>query len=315
MTDFNKCNYSCPYCIARNTGKEFNRDAFWKICCKLIDFPYNLNVRIGVAGEFFLSPDLINGAKARTLSKNVKSVNLITNLSFPKAGLEKTLEGFDLDKLAMVASFHPYAMKMDKWDGRFRNTLADEWLGTAKYVQRLIGSNLTIALVAYPPLLKYIKPIRSCFTEEGLTSFVQGFIGEYKGNIYPLSYTEREKELARQFCYSRHDYEFFFNMRLPGLCNAGHSSIFIDMTGTISRCGLGVSDPPLGNILKSLNFELYREPRICNAITCLCDTENMNTVIFDRHYKHTCLNQHVYRYRFEEIAKFQPWMGEWRIHY
>ena len=308
LTDFSECNYSCPYCIASKIKTKFSRDAFVKICCELSRVPYMLNIRIGVAGEFFLSKPLINGACFLSHLDNVRSVNLITNLSFHAHKYNFLLSELYKPKLALVASFHPHAIHT--------NEEMNAWLDTAKSMQNMIGPNFTIALVAYPPLLEHIGTMREHFTDHGFTSFVQGFIGEYGGKPYPLSYTKEDKMLARKFCYSRHDYEFFFNMRPPGVCNAGYSSIFIDMSGTVSRCGLQASDPPLGNILEGIDFikNLYTGPRICKATSCLCDTENMNTVVFNDHYEHTYLNQHVYKYRFKD-AKSVLLSNEWAITY
>jgi hypothetical protein len=65
----------------------------------------------------------------------------------------------------------------------------------------------------------------------------------------------------------------------------------------------------------SPEIALTSGPMACPVNTCQCDTENINTVIFENHYRWTGPNQHKFVYKHtEDIAK-HPWMDEWAIPY
>ena len=86
-TDYNICNYSCPYCIAGQNNKaniveKWDDRNFDAIIENLTRLPFKINIRLGVGGEFFLNKKLVAGARKLSHAKNVHSVNLITNLSF-----------------------------------------------------------------------------------------------------------------------------------------------------------------------------------------------------------------------------------------
>lgn len=306
-TDFDVCNYSCPYCIAgqnnkRDTTSRWDPTNFITIIRGLARLPQRINVRLGVGGEFFLNQTLIEGARLLSLAKNVRSLNLITNLSFPIERYEKSFLDFDQSKIAIVASYHPTEIK-DK----------QGWFETALYMNK--SFDFAAVLVAYPPLIKDLPAIRDQLNSEGIEVFVQGFIGNYEGREYPAAYSEEEKQVLREVFYSRHDYEFFVRVKKPGLCNAGYRSFYVDMSGLVRPCGMGSNSPVLGNLLIDTRIQLFDGPRPCMFDSCLCDTENLNTVIFEQHYIRSGLNQHKFVYRFRDEAKTMPKMDEWEIEY
>src|SRR5579871_929398 len=113
FTAFPKCNYSCTYCIAGH-GEAFpKRESPWNperylvIIENLTKLPFKINIRLGVDGEFFLDRTLIEGARRLSLSSNVVSLNLITNLSFSYSQYKRLFSGFREEKIAIIASFHP----------------------------------------------------------------------------------------------------------------------------------------------------------------------------------------------------------------
>ncbi len=306
-TNFNICNYSCPYCIAGQNDKQ-NMTTRWdsanldQIIQNLTYLPYKINVRIGVKGEFFLSKKLTEGARLLSLADNVHSVNLITNLSFSYKQYENFLHGFDHSKTSIVASYHPSEIK-DK----------EKWIQVACHIKKRY--DFAVVLVGYPPFIKDLLKIKKELTGYGIEVFVQGFIGNYNGREYPGAYTVEEKKLLRKVFYSRHDYEFFAESKKPGLCNAGYRSFYVDMTGMVRPCGMGALSPVIGNLLSNPEIKPWDGPRPCMYDACLCDTENINTVIFEQHYRQTGINQHKYIYRFKNEAEKFPQMDEWKINY
>ena len=105
------------------------------------------------------------------------------------------------------------------------------------------------------------------------------------------------------------------NQKRPGLCNAGFKYLYVDPFGVVTPCGGADHGRVLGDLTRSPDVELLRGPRPCPATSCQCDTENLNTLAFEEHYRRIGKNQHRFRYRFAEEASARPWMDEWAIPY
>ncbi|MDD3836693.1 MAG: hypothetical protein PHG43_02525 [Phenylobacterium sp.] len=307
-TDYPVCNYKCPYCVAGHAPPEGRPESPWSDdryraivdnLCKL-DFPINL--RIGVGGEFFISKVLVEGARKLAACDHVKVLNLITNLSFHPQQYARILKGIPKEKVALVASYHPTEVKS-----------ADAWVAAAQELATYY--DLTTMSVAYPPALPKLREIKEKFAAVGVDHFIQPFIGEYEGKLYPQAYTEEERALIREVIYSRHDYEFLLNLKKPGLCNAGFKYLFIDPYGLVKPCGGADHGRILGDLTASPKVEFLDGPRPCPAAACQCDTENIQTKVFEDHYAWTDKNQHRFAYRFAGEAKTSPWMDEWTVPY
>jgi len=306
FTGYDLCNYSCEYCIAGQTDKtrlnhNFNAVRYLEIIKVLTTLPFSMNIRIGVVGEFFLSHELIKGGRILSNSENVKHLNLITNLSFDCQKYTEFLAAYDHQKLAIVASYHPTQIKSKSM-----------WIRTAQQMNQKF--DFAVVLVAYPPLLKELPDLVNELKQEGIEVFVQGYIGQYGDKQYPNSYTIEEKSLLKKIMYSRHDYEFFINCKRPGLCNAGFKSIYVNEGGNVYSCGMG-KGVNLGNLLESSEIYFFDGPRPCIHPSCLCDTENVNTLIFENHYKIKGINQHKYTYKFKTMSEYIRELDEWEIEY
>lgn len=307
-TDYPVCNYKCPYCIAGHAPAEGRGPSPWdeqrylKIVRNLCKVPFPINIRIGVGGEFFVSKSLVEGVRLLGQFTNVVSVNLITNLSFKPKQYVRILEGVPRDKIALVASFHPTEVKNE-----------DNWIAAASELASYY--DLVTMGVAYPPLIPRLPEIKEKFRAVGIDYFVQPYIGEFEGRRYPQSYSEDERTIIRKVIYSRHDYEFLLNLKRPGLCNAGFKYLFVNPMGIVTPCGGADHGRILGDLASSPTIERLEGPKPCPALTCQCDTENINTVTFESHYRWTDKNQHRFAYRFAEEAKDRLWMDEWTIPY
>ncbi|MFO1322755.1 MAG: SPASM domain-containing protein [Burkholderiales bacterium] len=309
-TDYNICNYTCEYCIAGQNDPndprvlaQWHVDNYRPIIDAMTRLPYELNVRLGVGGEFFLNPQLIDGARVLSHSANVSGVNLITNLSFPVKHYRRWFGDFDRAKVGLVASYHPTQIK-DK----------DEWWRTARAMNDEV--DFSVCTVAHPTVLPELAAVIPAMRKAGLSVFVQPFLGAFEGRNYPDAYSDADRDVLRRLFYSRHDWEYLLVGKRPGLCNAGFKSIYVDMTGTVRICGMAIRGPePVGNLLTGEPLALYDGPRPCTALDCRCDTENMNTVQFEQNYRNLGHNQHRYEYRFEELARGVPDWDEWRIAY
>lgn len=307
-TDYPVCNYSCAYCIAGHGNKNGRPESSWDslrydaIIDNLCQLDFRINIRIGVGGEFFISKQLVDGARRLGMSENVFSLNLITNLSLSTAQYLKILDGIPAEKIALVASYHPTEVR-DR----------ERWLDTAVALSNRYDFS-TIS-VAYPPIIRDLEAIKAMFDAAKVAHFVQPYIGEYEGRHYPQAYTEEERRIIRQTIYSRHDYEFLLNLKRPGLCNAGFKFLYVHSNGVVTPCGGANHQQVLGDLSISPEINFRSGPSPCPGNRCQCDTENVNTVIFENHYRWENKNQHRFVYRFAQEATQYPWMDEWEIPY
>ena len=297
LTDWSVCNYSCPYCIAGQGGDpppSIHLDRAETILENLLRLPYTLRVRLGVQGEFFLSRHLVDLARRISFSKNIEALNLITNLSLDIGRYQDFIARSYSSKIALVASCHPTEISN-----------IDVFVEKSIRLSALVP--FTVCLVAYPPHLQKILEIKGLLDAKGVNSFIQGYIGEWKGRSLPAEYTGQEKELLRSHMHSRMDYEFFINAIKPRLCNAGYRGVYVQADGKVYPCGMDDSRL-LGDLAVGGVVDLHKEPHLCEFRHCLCDTDYINTEIFHRYYRLPTKNQHIYAFR-EDV--FGP--AEWDV--
>ena len=304
LTDWSKCNYKCSYCIVSTAQEKFitwSEDNYKAIINNLTKVPFKYNIRLGVQGEFFANKVLIEGGRVLSNSDNCFGVNLITNLSLSPSQFERAFEGYNVSKLGVVASYHPTEIKD-----------IDDWIETAKYMNDKVDFSLVV--VAYPPILSELEEKVKLFHELGIHVAVQGYIGEYDGKNYPQQYTEEQRERIKAMTYSRHDFEFFINLKRPGMCNAGYKSMFINaVTGDVKSCGIPLMKDSfvMGNLVEGHSVKFAEGPMQCTSPRCQCDTENINTVVFHDNYERIGVNQHKFEFKDKENSN----LNEWEIDY
>ena len=288
-TDYPVCNFRCPYCIAGHAG-DGRQDLDWdgarylRIIDNLCRLDFEINVRIGVGGEFFASPVLIEGAQKLSHAQCVSGVNLITNLSFSLDRYRRVLEPFAMDRVALVASCHPTEIGD-----------LDAWLDVAQGLARMC--DLATMLVAYSPLVPILPSIKARIEDRGLECFVQPLIGDWEGRAYPSAYSPSEHAALCGMMYSRHDQSYLLDLKKPGLCTAGHRAFYVDPVGKAFPCGSGPWPDPMGDLNLSPILRLTEAPAPCPFQTCQCDTEIINILDFRENYQFSGLNQHKYRPR------------------
>jgi MoaA/NifB/PqqE/SkfB family radical SAM enzyme len=307
-TDYPTCNLSCSYCIAGHGDKhpkpesQWNEQRFLTIVDNIGKLAYDVNIRFGVGGEFFVSRTLVDAARRLSNRRNIISLNLITNLTLSLKQYEKLFSGYCMDKVAVVASFHPTEIKdHEAWFDK-----------AAEFHSR---SDFAVCLVAFPDLLQGIAATKRKLEGRGIQVFVQPYLGEHGGKYYPRDYSDGERAILRREMYSRHDFEFQVNLKRPGLCYAGHGAIFVSPQGKVFPCGMGEYPEPLGDLSQSPDLLLRDSPAPCPFQTCQCDTENYNTLVFESYYKLSGKNQHKYEYRFKDLAQKDERFAEWNVQY
>ena len=308
VIDYYTCNYGCEYCIAGHgiTYEKKLPDLDSELCKKIVEnimqLPYKINIRLGVRGEIFLNNFLLDMVKKLSWSENIYSINLITNLSFTIEKYNEIFQKFNRKKIAIVASFHPSQVKD-----------VDSWVKTAKHINK--NYDFSCCLVAFPDFIDKLSFHKEMLENEEITVFVQPFIGEWNGKYYPRDYSVEEQNIIRENIYSRHDWEFLMKTKKPGLCNAGFKSIFVNSKGVVFPCGEDIYNYSIGDFSKNSDLKLNPSPIQCSALMCQCDTENMNTIVFQKNYAFTKKNQHEYEYKKKNISKFLPNFDEWKIPY
>jgi MoaA/NifB/PqqE/SkfB family radical SAM enzyme len=307
-TDYPTCNLSCSYCIAGHGDKhpkpesQWNEQRFLAIVDNIGKLPYDVNIRFGVGGEFFVSRTLVDAARDLSHRGNIVSLNLITNLTLSLKQYDKLFSGYRMDKVAVVASFHPTEISdHEAWFDK-----------AAEFHSRF---DFAVCLVAFPDLLQGISATKQKLEGRGIQVFVQPYLGEHGGKYYPRDYSDEERVILRNEIYSRHDFEFLVNLKRPALCYAGHRAIFVSAQGKVFPCGMGEYPEPLGDLSQSPDLLLRDSPVPCPFQTCQCDTENYNTLVFESYYKLSGKNQHKYEYRFKDLAQKDERFAEWYVQY
>jgi hypothetical protein len=260
-----------------------------------------IRLRISVNGEFFLDRQLVDGARKLSHAENLCSLNLITNLSLPWEQYEQMFDGFRLDRVGVVASFHPSQVK-DR----------EAWLETARRMAKCV--DFCTVLVAYPPFLDALTGHVAWLNQAGIETVVQPFIGDIGpmtlphrvgaklrkvagmkiAESYPRRYTKDEHELIRRAMYSEHDIKYLLNLKRPGMCYAGSRAVFVNSSGLVYRCGGGSYAESIGDLLHGTDIELADGPRPCPFATCQCDTDITSIVEFSDSYRFTGINHHKY---------------------
>lgn len=303
LTDWSKCNYKCSYCIVAEQQDKFVSwsETNYKIIVKnLCKASFKFNIRLGVQGEFFANKTLIEGGRVLSNAESCVGVNLITNLSLNPTQFDRAFEGYNISKLGVVASYHPTEI-----------TDIEAWLETAHYMNDKV--DFSVVVVAYPPILDNLEVMVARLHKMGIHVAVQSYIGKYMFRTYPEEYTKEEKQRIKAMTYSRHDYEFFVNLKKPGMCYAGSRSFFVNtVDGKVLTCGIPLMKDArvIGNLLENPSIDFLNDPMQCTSPRCLCDTENINTVVFHNNYKRIGVNQHKFRFKHSNCDA-----SEWDIDY
>jgi len=289
MTGYSRCSYKCPYCIVghgqqKDPGVGFDKTLFMKIINNISSLPYDINLRPGVYGEMFLSDTLRKGFGVLANSENIKSLNLITNLSLSVKQYHKYLFDYPTYKIAIVGSCHPSQIK--NWSQWYEKVAVFD-----------LFYDFTVCLICYPPELDKVAEVAAELKKAGISYFLQPFLGRYRAMQYPYSYSTKELKIIKKHVYSDYDYDYLFKSEMPGFCCAGSEYIYIDPLGKVYPCGGVKYASPIGDLSKDVGFSLFPSHVFCIANHCHCDTEMVNTLYFKQTYIHTGINQHKYRKR------------------
>lgn len=260
------CNYRCPYCFYdghwESSAEEFKRmkrpdysrlTALWKE----IHDKYGASVFTFAGGEPTIYPRFFD--LLLELSR-WHYWTVCTNLSGPIERWENLLRQIDTSKACVGVSFHPYETSLDAFVQK-----------TAR-LKRAIR-NVTVAIVAYPPVVRSLPEYQQRFCDVGLPWVeVMPYQGLYNGRQYPDAYTAEERALV--FGVNKTAYveklEYAIQNRSPKgrLCDSGAVYCQINAAGDVFRCS-HAKNVKLGNLFTS--FELNAGPSPCPAEACDCE--------------------------------------------
>jgi MoaA/NifB/PqqE/SkfB family radical SAM enzyme len=278
-----KCNFLCDYCFVYATNSRQLRNQVSKFissASRLVTIAPALDITAALntlnrskktflihfgGGEPFLVPNIIQAFEAISQDHYISLVSNLTSKKIAQFG-----DAISPRRIrSITASLHIKELN----NKRLTNLFIDNYL-----LLKSKGFQVTSTVVAYPPLAEQINHHKDFFHKAGVSFETRHFFGNYKGRIYPQSYTKRELDLFGL----KSDYkEAFF--RKGKWCNAGYNSAVILPNGNIFSCfslSKESHNSALGNIYKSINF--HNRPLRCPASWCHCPFPEFEKELFSQ---------------------------------
>lgn len=275
---FDTCTHKCAYCHYAESGKVLDSSQLR---------PYSDPVFIERFSSFFLKRMqnglswwlLLTGGEPLLMpnfkefmadiegSGNRVSVHTALLVGDDHPGLNYLLTVPPIKSRKLYVSFHPEAEPIE-------DTFFDR-------LDRLknAGNDVECWFVAHPARLHRMEALAARCQEIGVPFWVMPFYS----NDYPAAYTKEEKDQIEQFIVSPAQFISLNNGVDTSnvTCNAGHTTIEIDMrTGSITPC-VSVSGPVIGNIYDD-TLMLSDKPQKCaeaGKITCNCPTLTEHAIV------------------------------------
>ncbi|MCB4791192.1 MAG: radical SAM protein [Elusimicrobia bacterium] len=252
------CNFRCPFCWFNDKWEEmgklnryFSVGEMVKIWEKMRNKYRECHIMI-TGGEPSLYPNFIE--LIDELSK-LHTIKITSQLSGDYYTFAKKI---DPKRVCLDMNFHPLESKLEPFIKKVK-TLKNH------------GFSGGVCYLAYPPQMNEISFYQKEFEKNGINFALAAFWGEYGGKRYPESYSEEERKIITPFLgdIARIKYHLEGRQTKGKLCRSGHVHASIKANGNVTRCG-PLSDKPIGNIFDN-NFELFDEPKPCEAEICPCD--------------------------------------------
>jgi len=252
-----QCNLECDYCILENANRHISNICNINISA-LRNNLKNSNKIYKIeftGGEPFLVPNMVEACIELTKKH---FIGFSTNLTAKK--VNEFAEKINPERvLYILASCHIKELE--------RRNLLSRYIDNFTLCKNR-GFNICAIEVGYPPLLKDVDNYKKYFLEKGIDLTFCPYMGNYKGEFYPDSYSEKELKIfgLEQFNFKRH-------YPHGQLCNVGYNVGLIKQNGDISYC-FAISKS-LGNIYKGIKFKdkLIRCPsKFCNCPVNMNDT-------------------------------------------
>jgi hypothetical protein len=270
------CNFRCPYCFCAGKWHELRKDnnrISGKQWIRAWNYFYDIYGSADVTisgGEPFIYKDFI--LLVTKLSQHFH-IGICTNLS---CDVNKIVDNFNPGKVELHPSFHPPLSCSEK----------KLFIYTDFYIKKMIyliknGYKRGVSCVAYPPRLAYLQTLKRRFNEADIHFSIQPYWGTYEGKDYPVSYTEKEKNIIRSL--SKQPNLLIFQLERKNtkglLCRAGQIYFRIHPDGMMCRCA-HVPFKFNGKISNFVNptYKLNNKPLACTQEFCNCIDEFKNII-------------------------------------
>lgn len=310
------CNLDCPYCIAswRERTSPFDIDKFCDIIQKIKELPYRVSLRIGVGGEIFTSPEILNVVKGICNEENnIFGVSFSSNIQASyKNVIGPFIGSVNTSKLGMGCTLHDMVIKN-----------VDAFFNKVKRLKEN-GVLLYVGNVAVPGRINYLREYKNRCDQIGVPFILNALIGKAITNekksrkkkggslgvnwgrfglsypFYPRDYTPTELNQLKELWFTPHSYQLLVNSAsTKGMrCSAGKNYIHVDHEGNVFPC-LGIKNR-MGNIvfpflrdrykmgnIRQGNIKFKSDDTICPRYHCWCGNENQALRIVDKHYNRT----------------------------
>ena len=266
-----KCNFRCPYCFFYNYWNEVEKKNVdisyikWIHAYKKIYNKYG-DIKVIITGG---EPTLFKNFKSLIIELNkFADVSFDTNLSINCKNLEDLVSNIDNSKLFIGASFHPGFAKTDEF--------IKKMLILKKY-----NINSRVHFVTYPQNLSMMSEVKKICLDQDIRFVPIPFRGQYKNKIYPVSFTQEEKNLIYDITNDIKNIDKkWSNVQVEQvdsknkLCRAGQMYARVDCDGTVYPCANDFKETGGRNILGNLldeKFEMKKEPMVCSHDKCPCE--------------------------------------------
>lgn len=261
------CNYRCPYCWWDPNWDKLERTypmrpaEDWIRCWGRVHERYGMAKIDILGGEPFLYRDFPELIRRLT---SWHRIELTSNLSVSRTGLERFLDPLSPERFHMNLSFHPHFAQID------------DFLQKAEVVKAR-GFDPGVLVVSYPSYLDELPAIRQTFRASGFPFTTLVYRGEYNGRPYPEGFSSEQRlvisenieaEGAQRASYKK--YQLDRDRTLGRLCYTGHVYANVKPTGEVFRCGRDQTVlKPIGNIFDP-DFRLSPGPTPCPFQNCSC---------------------------------------------
>ncbi len=261
---YNICNFKCSYCYLGDRKKEVSDSTLTfldQLIPRIEEIQRPVHVIFATDGEITAVPSLWPYLRRLSHSRSVALVSLFSNLS---GNFDSMLEGVELSKLSVVASFH--AEQLAK-----RSKGLERFVRTTNMLHERIRK-IVVSFILHPDRLEEIRQEMQKMVEAGVPVFAYPLVS-IKENT--TTYTNEEDQDVNRILeeYNQSESVNFFMMggRHAGLkCSAGKNLIEINNDGSIISCFMCGQN--LGNILSpDQQAFLRRQETTCVHGGCVCN--------------------------------------------
>lgn len=270
------CNFRCSYCVSINDYAKSNtqdwlgpddQKRFERIVDWIAHRPFRVGVRLATLGEPFTSPPFLERAAWLSKRPNVDFVELLTNGSLLKKGLDRLDRGGDISKISLWITHHHTEISIPRF------------VANARFAQEQYDCFVVVNGLLFPDNEASIVELKAAAEEAGLRFNLDlGYDpltphGAHSAIDAMVPVLREGDGIARAIRLGANPELLRLNvLALRDLrnqsCTAGHNYLYIGIRGDVYRCSRyqALRKNRLGNVLDD-GFEL----RLSEALWTPCE--------------------------------------------